>query len=135
MRPPAGRRAGSPAIAGWCDPSRSARTAARSPPRGEDQRTARLWDVSRPGAYRQIASLEGHVEVVSSVAVSPDGRALVTGSDDDTAALWQLPGGWAPVDPGRAAEWICALAETPVSARQWEAYFPGVGYDPPCRPG
>lgn len=101
---------------------------------GEDK-TARLWGVSRPGAHRQIAALEGHVEVVSSVAVSPDGRALVTGSDDDTAALWQLPEGWAPVDPGRAAEWICALVETPVSAQQWEEYFPGVGYDPPCRPG
>jgi len=102
---------------------------------GEDK-TARLWDVSRPGAYRQIAALEGHVEVVSSVAVSPDGRALVTGSDDDTAALWQLPGhGWEPVDPGRAAEWICALAETPVSTQQWAEYFPGVAYDPPCGTG
>jgi WD40 repeat protein len=77
--------------------------------------------------------LAGHVEVASSVTVSPDGRALVTGSDDDTAALWQMPGSsWAPVDPGRAAEWICELAETPLSPRERRAYFPGVGYHPPC---
>lgn len=102
---------------------------------GEDK-TARLWDVSRPGAYRQLALLQGHAEVVSSIAVSPDGRSLVTGSDDDTAALWQLPGGdWAPADPERAARWICALAEAPISRQDWAAYFPGVGYTPPCGTG
>jgi hypothetical protein len=47
---------------------------------GEDK-TARLRDVSRPGAHRQLALLQGHAEVVSPIAVSPDGRSLVTGGD------------------------------------------------------
>jgi WD40 repeat protein len=46
--------------------------------------TARLWEVA---TGKQIATISGHVNGVSSVAFSPDGRTLATGSLDKTAAV------------------------------------------------
>ena len=34
--------------------------------------------------------LKGHAKAIKCVAISPDGRWLVTGSVDDTARLWDL---------------------------------------------
>lgn len=39
----------------------------------------------------EIACLEGHTEHVSSVAFSPNGKMLATGSYDGTAKLWNVP--------------------------------------------
>jgi WD40 repeat protein len=39
------------------------------------------------------ATLEGHTDVVMSVAWSPDGKFIATGSQDKTARLWQWPEG------------------------------------------
>ena len=38
-------------------------------------------------------SLTGHQISVTSVAVSPDGRRIVSGSDDKTVAVWDLDAG------------------------------------------
>jgi WD40 repeat protein/serine/threonine protein kinase len=53
-------------------------------------RKATLWDVE---SRRELLSLNGHSEVVFSVAFSPDGRRIVTCSRDNTAKVWDAATG------------------------------------------
>ncbi|MCS7270078.1 MAG: hypothetical protein NZ703_03240, partial [Gemmataceae bacterium] len=39
---------------------------------------------------REVLTLSGHTAWVNSVAYSPDGRRIVTGSGDNTAKVWEL---------------------------------------------
>lgn len=71
---------------------------------GGSDRTAVLWNLdgtqkqsfetkkvySRNGTLKH--SVEGHKEAVSSVAFSPDGKYILTGSVDKTAKLWSIDG-------------------------------------------
>jgi len=49
------------------------------------KRRLTLWDVA---TRKKLATLDGHTAVVESVAFSPDGKTLATGSYDSTAKLW-----------------------------------------------
>ena len=75
---------------------------------GEDK-WARLWDVE---TGKEEQRFKGHLEGIRSVAFSPDGTKLLTGSDDKTARVWDVAtgkelcalvsftgGDWAVVDP------------------------------------
>jgi WD40 repeat protein len=40
-----------------------------------------------------VRTLKGHTKTVRSVAFSPDGRLLASGSDDGTVKLWEVATG------------------------------------------
>jgi WD40 repeat protein len=53
-------------------------------------RTVKVWELE---SGRLLRSLEGHTGGVNAVAVSPDGRFIVSGSDDRTVKVWELESG------------------------------------------
>jgi len=59
---------------------------------GSDDKTIKLWSLP-DGAL--LKTLSGHTDYVYAVAITPDGRLLVSGSGskDGTIKLWSLPDG------------------------------------------
>jgi WD40 repeat protein len=63
---------------------------------GSDDHTVRLWElgvethevIANLAASRRI--LRGHLGKITSMALSPDGKRLMTGSNDRTARVWDL---------------------------------------------
>jgi RNA polymerase sigma factor (sigma-70 family) len=47
--------------------------------------SARLWEVA---TARELHRLQGHGNIVTAVAFAPDGKTLVTGSEDKTVRFW-----------------------------------------------
>jgi len=54
------------------------------------QVSLRLWDLS---TGKEIRQFEGHTKDVRRVAISPDGKQLLSGSYDGTMRLWDLQTG------------------------------------------
>ena len=47
-----------------------------------------MWD-AKSGA--EVLTLKGHTGIVDSASFSPDGSRIVTGSNDQTAKVWDAP--------------------------------------------
>ncbi|ELS32234.1 MULTISPECIES: WD40 repeat domain-containing protein [Pseudanabaena] len=56
----------------------------------KDRTLGRLWEVIYN--IREANRLEGHNKSVTSVAFSPDGKTIASGSNDKTIKLWNLEG-------------------------------------------
>jgi WD40 repeat protein len=61
--------------------------ATQSPERCADDKTLKVWDLE---TGRELRTLEGHSGPVYGVAVSRDGRRVVSASGDNTLKVWDL---------------------------------------------
>ncbi|MGH8629990.1 MAG: WD40 repeat domain-containing protein, partial [Burkholderiales bacterium] len=73
-----------------------------------------LWDVA--SRQRLGVRLTGHTEFVSSVAFSPDGKTLASGSADYSIILWD-------VDPESWQKRACGIAGRNLTQLEWARYF------------
>jgi WD40 repeat protein len=58
----------------------------------------RLWDLA---TGKELKLFKGHTGPVLSLAISRDGRFLVSGSADNSMVLWQVPSPTSEVSPKR----------------------------------
>jgi glucose repression regulatory protein TUP1 len=57
---------------------------------GSLDRSVRVWDTTTGYLVERLESPDGHQDSVYSVAFSPNGRDLVSGSLDKTIKMWEL---------------------------------------------
>jgi WD40 repeat protein/serine/threonine protein kinase len=69
-----------------------------------------LWDVRTQALAWQ---LQGHIALISFMALSPDGRTLASASCDRSIKLWDTGTGRELRTLGREEGWMCALAFSP----------------------
>ncbi len=89
-----------------------------------DDGLVRLW---QPGAGEpvELALLRGHTGPVTAVGLTPQGDEVVTGGADRAVRLWN-------VDQRDPAVRICEQAVPRMTGAEWDRYFAGVDFTPPC---
>ncbi|MFQ5858691.1 MAG: WD40 repeat domain-containing protein, partial [Anaerolineae bacterium] len=83
----------------------------------------RLWDVATGRLIGQ--PLAGHTDVVWSVAFSPDGQSLASGSDDTTIMLWDVS-----LESWQAR--ACSIANRNLTRAEWRQYLGDEPYRETC---
>ena len=105
---------------------------------GSEDKTTRLWDAAtgrpfgEPMTHKGLVDAVGLSAWVNAVAFSPDGRAVLTGSEDKTARLWDSATGRPVGEPMTHQNSVLAVAFSPdgravltgsedKTARLWDA--------------
>jgi WD40 repeat protein len=100
---------------------------------GRADDTTELWDISDPHAPRGPIRLAGPVgggNGIGSIAFSPNNHVLATAgttrvAPDRSARLWDT-------DTDRVTGRLCELTWPAITRAEWNEYFPGISYQPPC---
>ena len=74
----------------------------------------KVWDAH---TGKEVRTLQGHTKQVRSVAFSPDGAHLASGSDDNTVKVWKLGTGQEPRTLKGHTKWVTSVAFSPDGAR------------------
>jgi|GEM_PF-1844401 len=69
--------------------------------------------VSDPTTEKEVRRFTEHKDMVETVAVTPDGKYVVSGSRDNTVRLWELATGQEVRRFMGHADWVSSLAVTP----------------------
>jgi WD40 repeat protein len=79
----------------------------------------RPWVVSMDGQWSCARILRGHDKPVKSVAFSPDGSQIASGSWEETVRIWDAQTGLGHVidEPFRGIYWVSSVAWSPTSPR------------------
>ncbi len=70
----------------------------------------KVWSVS---ARKEVASLAGHAGIVWSVAFSPDGQLVVSGSGDKLVKVWSVSGKKQVASPAGHTNYVYSVAFSP----------------------
>jgi WD40 repeat protein len=65
-----------------------------------------VWDVQTGTCLNQ---LQGHTGVVWTLAISPDGQTLASGSDDQTIRVWDVQTGQCLQTLGEHTSWVTSV--------------------------
>jgi len=82
-----------------------------------------LWDVPTRQSIGQ--PLRGHTNLVTSVALSPDGKLLASVSADGSVILWDT-------DPQSWLKKSCQRVGRNLTREEWNKYFPAEDYRQTC---
>ncbi|MEU7478067.1 helix-turn-helix domain-containing protein [Lentzea sp. NPDC042327] len=89
-----------------------------------DDGLVRLWRLGA-GEPVELALLRGHAGPVTAVGLTPRGDEVVTGGADRAVRLWN-------VDLRDPAVRICEQAVPRMTGAEWDRYFAGLAFTPPC---
>ncbi|MFH9347854.1 hypothetical protein [Kitasatospora sp. NPDC017646] len=97
---------------------------------GSNDRTVVVWDVTDPVQPHDLGGTSTRTGAITAVAVTPDGKTLLSGAEDkivnvnDLGALDELR--------NHAHALACTRAGGGLSAQDWSAYAPDLGYQQTC---
>ncbi len=79
----------------------------------------RNWEWGRllHSCHSELLTLKGHGSIVYSVAFSPDGKRVLTGSGDNTAKLWDVKTGKELLTLKEHGDWVHSAAFSPDGKR------------------